>query len=256
MNDPSQPEPAPNAKGASGLPNVPTPRIDAPSILKVVEEEPCPNCKGPLATSDVVCMKCGFDMVAGKVRTTATGQETAPVAAASADRTEFVVPGRGQPRVLLVAGGVVLVMAVVATGYFAPAGAGAGRSIAAMAVTLYQGFFHTATGALAVAATALGLHYKLGRVDVLIPRVFVAWSLFLLIRSCAVPLGDVHAAVDLLAVTGRWVLAMGAYWLALLFFFRRTPLETSFIGAVHGVLILLSQLATFLEALQLTTPAK
>ena len=239
---------APSATPSAAGDSEPKGRIDAPSVFDVIENEPCPNCKAPLATSAVVCMKCGYDMVAGKVRSTRKGVEIVPE---KPTLNDFVTPGRGTPRVLMIIGCVLMVLAMAAAAYFVPAGTGFWRTAGAAALAGYQTIFHTGTGALAVAATALALHYRFARIDLVLARVFVAFAAFQLIRFCDVPPGDVHAAVVHMVDIVRWLLALGAYWAIVLLLFRRTPLEAALVGGVHMLLLFLTQFAAWLEASQI-----
>ncbi len=238
--DPSKVPPVPSSARAE-----PVARIDKPPILEIVENEPCPNCKQALPTTAVVCMKCGYDIVAGKVRATQVGTEAAPPTPTS---NEFVTPGRLSTKPLVIIGTVLTLAGFVAALYFAPAAQTFWPRLATGLLLVYQNILHTGTGALAVAGTALALHYRLTRIDLLLARVFVAFAVMQVISSCNLPLGEVHKIVQALANGLREIVAFGAYWLLLWALFRRTPLETSIMGAVHILVMFITWVATMLEA--------
>lgn len=252
-DDPSNPPKPSPAKPSGPKPSgPPKPSIDAPSILEVVTEEPCPNCKAPLGTSAVVCLKCGYDMVAGRVRNTQMGEEV--VVKEEPEDHNFITPGRGSPKLLLIVGTIVTVLALLAAGFFAPAEHTFWKRAALVLLVLYQTLFHTGTGALAVAMTGLALHQRVTRLDLVVTRMFVAFATFQMIRYCTFPI-QAHEAVKFIVDQSRWIIALGAYWLIILLLFKKKPIEAGFILAIHLVLFLLTQFASLLEAAALVAPA-
>jgi len=247
MSDPAfdPTKPPPSAEPPAPPPRIdPVARIEKSSILEVVENEPCPNCKASLPMTAVVCLKCGYDLVTGKVRKTELGTEVVPEKPTT---SEFVQPGRLNAKVLTAIGGVLTIAGVVAAMYYAPVAQSFGPRLAAGVLVVYENLLHTGTGALAVAGTALALNYKVTRIDLVLARVFLAFAAMQVVSRCNVPIDQAHEVVKALAVGGRWIVALGAYWVALWALFRRSPLETSMIGAVHMVVILITQAASMLE---------
>lgn len=214
-------------------------RLDGPSLTDAAAAEPCPRCGQALAADAVVCVRCGYDLRANVARETERGVEH------SEDRgelPEFVTPGRGESQTLAVLGGVLLLAAVVCGLIFMPKGTSAGAMAANALLTLLQGLMHTATGGLAVAATAWLLRHRLGRVDLAAARVFVAFSAFLLALSIPIPLEYG------LGLALSWLAGLLAYWLITMILFRKGPQDAAMVAGFHLLLFLLVHAAVWLES--------
>jgi len=143
----------------------------------------------------------------------------------------FVVPGRGEPKVLLMVGAAILGAAVVAAALHAkPTLAGV---FATGISTIYWTLLLTITGvsAVGVAAHLSGAPY--GRVDLAAARMFVtvaACQLILSIRFAA--LGNWNGAVIA-------PIALGVYWLTLWALFRLPRQRQVALASTHFALSLL-----------------
>jgi hypothetical protein len=182
-------------------------------------------------------MKCGYDQRANVVREVETGVVEVPAPAAGAEGaagTEekvFVTPGRLSPKVLGIIGGVLTVCAMVATGVWAPRGAGMWLVIGLILLTLYQIALHTATGLGAVAIAARLEGEKLGRGDFALARIFVAFSLFEVLTRVRLP-------SSWLIISGGipWLLAAAAYFGAILILFKKDRATGALIALAHAIL--------------------
>lgn len=191
-----------------------------------------------MASRDVVCLKCGYDLRANVVREVETGvaeePETDPGGEGGGAKAVFVQPGRLTVKSLLITGAVLTVGAAVAAGVFAPAGSGAWLVLGLVLLCLYQIVVHSVTGVGAVAVAARMRGARFGSIELALGRVFVAFSLFQLISRLRLPLGWSVANVGL-----PWVLACGAYFGALMILFRKDRATTALIALAHFILWIL-----------------
>lgn len=183
----------------------------------------CPNCGAPLARDEVVCMKCGYDLEANVVRKPKVAEEE--VADAEAEEPDlFVEPGRGSPRVLAIAGGVITVAAMIVAGMNTAVD---GPAIAAAVVLpLYEVILHTASGVLAVFIVSKLVEERFGSPELAAARILVAFALFQLVMAMVIPVPAVGGIL-------KAILGLGAYWLAVWWFFKKTPAVTLLIMAAH-----------------------
>lgn len=209
----SAPKPAPE-----GHPEKPQPKIEAQPILEL-EEEQCPKCRAPLGPGDVVCLKCGYDMRANTVRQVEHRAESVDEEPDESDAEPFVTPGRGSPKVLLIAGSILSIAAMVVAGMGVPTGGSTWLVVASVLLVLYEVVLHTGTGLVAVAAAARISEERFGgeeAVQLAAARVFVAMAVFELVLHLVgmTP----YTLVSILA----WPLAGAAYWLVVWLLFNKT----------------------------------
>jgi hypothetical protein len=183
----------------------------------------CPNCGTPLARGEVLCMKCGYDLEANVVRKPKVTEEEGP-----GDEPEepdlFVEPGRGSPKVLAVAGGIITVAAMILAGVNTTV---SGAAIAAAVVLpLYEVLLHTASGVLALFIVSKLVEERFGDPELAAARILVAFALFQLFMAMVIPVPVVGAVL-------KTVLGLGAYWVAVWWLFRKTPAVTLLIMAAH-----------------------
>lgn len=183
----------------------------------------CPNCGTPLARGEVLCMKCGYDLEANVVRKPKVSEDELP-----GDEPEepdlFVEPGRGSPKMLTIAGGVITVAAMILAGVNTTAG-GAGIA-AAVVLPLYEILLHTASGVLALFIVSKLVEERFGNPELAAARILVAFALFQLFMAMVIP-------VPVVGVVLKVVLGLGAYWVAVWWFFKKTPAVTLLIMAAH-----------------------
>lgn len=198
-------------EGAGGPPRG---AIKAESVLNVAEEH-CPKCGAVLGPVDVVCVKCGYDLLKNEQRKVERKVEEVEEGAAE---EPFVVPGRGGARVWAIVGAVLTVAAMVFAGWGTPPGEGAGVVIAAITLVVYRALVHTGTGLVAVGIAARINEQKFGGEDALglaAARVFVAIAVFEAITT-GLPL--------LLGTAGKFLgvpLGAVAYWGIVMFLFDK-----------------------------------
>jgi len=209
----STPKPA-----SEGHADKPHPKIEAQPILEL-EEDRCPKCSAPLGPGDVVCLKCGYDMLANTVRQVEHRTESVDEAPEESEAEPFVTPGRGSPRALAIAGGVLSVAAMIAAGMGVPPSGSTWLVIASVLLVLYEVVLHTGTGLVAVAVAARISEEPFGgeeAVQLAAARVFVAMAVFELVLHLVgmTP----YRLVSILA----WPLAGAAYWLVVWLLFNKT----------------------------------
>lgn len=199
------------------------PKPAVPSLL-TPKEDACPNCSAPLAADAVVCMKCGYDQKQGRVVKPEVGvvevEEKKPV-------PEYVTTGRGTARPLAIAGGILLIAAMVTAAVYSPV-----KSFPVIAALIgllfFQATLYTGSGVVAVWAAARLAGQRFTHIDLVAARMFVAVALFQLV-SHFVLIPD-HRMLSQIVM---FVLAAGAYWLTIFFFFRKDHRETSVLLAFH-----------------------
>jgi hypothetical protein len=216
---PEDPKPQPKAK------------IDAPSLLSQPAADACPKCGTPMGPADVLCVSCGHDLRANTTRDTERGEVLEEPAKL---QPEFVTPGLAGAQTLLVVGAVLTVATLVAAIYNTPKSAGINAAVAAAVLVVLNTLIHTATGLLAVTATAWLTEHRFGRVDLAAARVYVAFAAFLLVTHIALPM---HPSLSLAT---RWLAGMLTYWLVVMVLFRKGPQPAAMLGLIHlGLYILL-----------------
>jgi hypothetical protein len=93
-------------------------------------------------------------------------------------REEFIKPGFGDAKAWAIAGVVLLVAAMIATGINAPS-----RSVARVLLALYNVLLHTGTGVVALFVAAVLSERRLGSFELAASRMFTAVAAFMLIFS-------------------------------------------------------------------------
>lgn len=230
--------PAGSAVPARTAPTKPAPPAgtlaDKGSLLEVVSEEPCPQCGKPMAVDAVVCLKCGYDIKAGKVRQTEVGVEAPPPAAVVVP--DFAAPGRLDSLALTIIGALLLGAAMFVAGWFAPSGSSAGARAALVARVALQTLVHTGTGVLAVVGAAFLVKNRLGRIDLAAARMFVCVSAFFAVVGLRYELEGAWEVVQWGTELVKWVGAMGLYWLLALGLFWKPPRSINMLAGLHFVL--------------------
>lgn len=247
---PDRPNPVdPDAETAE----VPLARSAAPSgpgdvgkpIFEIAEDR-CPRCNSVMGPSDVVCTKCGYDLRANVVREVETGEvhePDPPPGTSSDDRDDFVEPGGLKPKTLGIIGGVLTVLAMVASGVFAPSGATTGAIVGLIVLCVYNVAVHTATGTGAVAVAAILAKERFGRLDYAVARMFAAFALFQLLTRVHLPLGYIIFSVGL-----PWLLALAAYWGSIMLLFKKDRGAATVVAIAHFCLWILLNLGMELSA--------
>lgn len=209
------PAPGPAPEGHA---DKPTPKIEAQPILEL-EEERCPKCRAPLGPGDVVCLKCGYDMRANTVRQVEHRTESVDAEPGEAEAEPFVTPGRGSPKALAIAGGVLSITAMIVAGLGVPPDGSTWLVVASVLLVLYEVVLHTGTGLVAVAAAARISEERFGgeeAVQLAAARVFVAMAVFELVLHL------VGLTPYRLVAVLAWPLAGAAYWLVVWLLFNKT----------------------------------
>ncbi|MBL8759419.1 MAG: zinc ribbon domain-containing protein [Phycisphaerae bacterium] len=223
------------APASPARPSAPAGTIaDKGSLLEVVSEEPCPQCGKPMPVDAVVCLKCGYDIKAGKVRQTEVGVEApAPAAVVVPD---FAAPGRLDSLALTIIGALLLGAAMFVAGWFAPSGSSAGARAALVGRVALQTLVHTGTGVLAVVGAAFLVKNRLGRIDLAAARMFVCVSAFFSVVGLRYELEGAWEVVQWGTELVKWVGAMGLYWLLALGLFWKPPRSINTLAGLHFVL--------------------
>lgn len=234
---PASPEKVPPANADPGAEEMAAYTIEErPSLLDAsAHTDACPNCHAPLPDpAAVVCLKCGYDLVANKVHKTNVGEvEVAEETSAG----EFVRPGRLGWRAPTLIGGGALVAAAVLSGVYAP-----GRPIGHSAATLLFGPVNIGIGVAAVAITARLMQQRLGRIELAGARMLLAVGLMTLLFYIGQAL-NAPSAVRFLAGAG---LGAGLYYLVVWWSFSLNRTVAMLLSLLH-----LSMWIIFLGLLQL-----
>lgn len=226
------------------------PSLSAEPLIKLVENMPCPKCNADMAHDAVVCLKCGYDMAAGRVRETAVGKPVEVAAAPAANANDFSKPGKLDALALVIIGALLLAGAMFFAGWYAPPNASAGVRAARVGLTVLEAAIHTGTGLIACVAAAVLSRMQVGRVDLAAARVFVCFAAFLLItRFHYDPAPDANTIVKGGIAFVQWVTAMGIYWLLAMTLFWKKPSETGLLGGIHLLLYLTLTLIVGAQAL-------
>ena len=251
MSDPSpaNPDPKPDPQGeaiplepiAPPTPAPPHKPNARPSVLQLIDDK-CPNCAAKMDADAVVCMSCGYDLKANEVLRPQTGVdviEPPPV------KPEFVKPGV-KPATLVIAGGVVVLAAMIAAGVNVKPGGAMGTPFFFALLILYRAILHTGTGLAGLWCAAKFVDHRLNHVDLAAARMFLALGAFMLVWALRIPIEN-----SFLEHIIRIPAAAAAYWLTLFALFRRNRQETTLIALFHvGAMMFVElglQLAIWLE---------
>lgn len=227
-------------------------RLDAPSMLEA-RDETCPRCGARLDQDAVVCVACGYNLLANVVHEPEVGEIESDPDTDNAKRGIFVPARPNATRPLLIGGGVLMVAGMVFGGITAGQVGGSGYVLARVLLVIYLGLLHTATGSAAVIAASWLTGHRLGSLEQATARMFVAVTAFLLLLQ--IPDLGLHSW---LASGLRWLLATAVYLVLLWMLFRRNRHETGVVAGAHAVLWLLTslgmQLAVWLSTVQPKAP--
>lgn len=131
-------------------------------------------------------------------------------------------PGRIKPHIWAAIGGACVLGAAIAAAVFAPE-----RKFPAALAVVYLTLFHTATGLLALVATAQFAGRPFGKIDHAAARMLTAVGLFSLFF---------HVQTSVLGRVDELVMAVGSYWLALTLLFQNGLKPTFIVAGLHGVI--------------------
>ncbi|MEZ6233981.1 MAG: hypothetical protein R3B68_07305 [Phycisphaerales bacterium] len=153
-----------------------------------------------------------------------------------------VVPVLGSPKVLGIAGGVLLVTAVVITAVTNTSA----RALIPPLITLYEGILHTGTGVVAAIVAARFAERRVNRLDLVAARMLVLVSLFLSIQNLNIP---IPLKIE------EHLLAAGAYYAGVLVLFRLPKWETGLIAGTHFILWVLMMIGSLMYEVNRAAPA-
>ncbi len=227
--------------GSSAAPPPPArkpgrPSLEGAPLIELADALPCPKCGAKMDHDAVVCMKCGYDMTAGRVRETAVG---APVEVVQApEAVEFCAPGRLDTLALVIIGGILLGATMLVAGWMMPEAATAANRAASVGGVVLEVLIHVGTGLVAVAGAAALSKQRFGRVDLAAARIFVALCAFLLITRLRYDPPDAHTIVRAGVAFVQWVGGMTLYWLVVMGLFWKPPREAGLVGGLHLTLYL------------------
>lgn len=153
-----------------------------------------------------------------------------------------VIPLVGNPKVLGIAGGLLLLGAVIVTGITTTSG----RALIPPLITLYEGIVHTGTGVVAVLVASRFAERRVNRVELIAARMLVIVSAFLIVSNLNIP---IPGRID------EFLLGAGAYYLALMLLFRLPRFETGLIGGIHFCLWVLMKIGAFMYEVNRAAPA-
>jgi hypothetical protein len=162
------------------------------------------------------------------------------------ERPEFVKEGFGEPQYWAIAGGVLLLAAMIATGVNAP-----NRALFRIVLTLYNALVHTGTGMVALYLAARLTEHRFGRVELAAARMFTAVSALMLVMTLQLHLTG-YTWIDM---TVRLIIAVGAYAgiVAVLFkLWDRTTLV--YVIGLHALLWLIVEVGMALAAIVSAAP--
>lgn len=218
---PASPPPPPE-------PAKPQPRIDAPRLLDEFDDD--------------------VDLTADPEVDLAVGRPpTRTVAAAPVEdaRPEFVQPGLGEPRHWAIAGGVLLLGAMIASGVNAPYGVGATQVALRVLLTLYNTLVSAGTGVVALFIAARLLEQRFGSIELAAGRMFAAVGAFMLITNLEVRITGVRGIDQ----TVLLILAAAAYLLIVAWSFKIWNRVTlTYIAGSHMLLWLVMLVGMSLSA--------
>jgi len=194
-------------------------------------EDTCPSCGAALPGPDaVVCVKCGFDLVANRQRSTAIDEVEV-----DEDFAEVNAFARRSPLGANVPAIVALVswaLAAILAGVFSET-----QTTRAIVRVLIYAPVQFGIGFGAVALTARLLEQKIGRMNVAAARMAMCVALFALMMVLG---SGVSAPGPVQFILGA-ALGAGAYFLTAWRLFSTTPAVTGMLMGVHFVFWLLSE---------------
>lgn len=152
-----------------------------------------------------------------------------------------IIPVLGNPKILGVIGGVLLLLAVIITGVCTTST----RPLIQSLITLYEGLVHTGTGVVAVLVAARFAERRVNRVDLIAPRVLVLVALFLGVYNLNIPIPT---------KLEEFLLACGIYYLGLLLVFRLPRFELGLISGTHFCLFVLMKLGSLMYEVSKAAP--
>lgn len=227
--------PAPLAAPSPAPEGGPKPRIEAPKLLDDFEED-----ADFTADPEV-------DMAVGRAPKRAMA--AAPEAPAV---PEFVKPGFGEPKHWAIAGGVLLVAAMIAAGVTSQ-GAGAGQVALRIVLTVYDSLLSTGTGVVAVFIAARLLEERFGNVELAAGRMFAAVNAFLFIFNLSLRL----TGVSFIDETVVLLLAAAAYGLIVAWTFKLwSVIPLAYVAGSHVLLWLVILLGMMLSQMVKPIPPR
>lgn len=219
-------------------------RINEPSLLDLIDDT-CPKCGAKLPHEAVVCVACGYNIKDNVVHRS----EIPPTSPTTDDLDldtdtpehldEFVLPGRGSAKTMMIVGGVITLAAMIVAGVVANQTLGGWGVFLKVTVVLYETLLNTGTGVVAVYLTAKVCEKKFGSAELAVGRMLVCFALFELVRHIPIAVPYVGNILELLA-------AMAVYFLSVWLLFARSRYETAMIAVMHFVLWMLVSLGMML----------
>lgn len=220
--------------------------IGAKPIFEI-ENDPCPKCGTILRPGEVVCVKCGFDLRKNQALAPSVGVEH--VDAATLERAklkaagvepkadtgeEFSTPGRGNLQTILIFAAALVVSSMVIAGLDAPVGGFLPTMLRAL-LALYKIVLATGAGVVALVIVTQISEMKLGRPDLAMARILLAFAAFQVIQSVTFP------GPPLLVHLLMWTVALAAYWLIVKILFKKSSIVALYLLATHCLLWLVLQ---------------
>lgn len=266
--------------GAHGVPMARPASPSAPadphvSILELADST-CPKCHAVMGESDVVCVKCGYDLKANVVRTPEIGVVGPPLASDGdsseakprSSKPEFVPASRGggasgsgsgnvQP--MLIIGGIIGLLSLVAMGIGAGHGGGTVYILATLLLGAYRLLINSAIGIAAVALAAWVLGFRMSRYELAGARMFVVTSSFLLVTNLWIV--GLWIMPDMLWIPKTLCTIGGGltYWLLVMVLFKKDRQPAAAVMIAHAALWFLLHigmaLAAWVATLQPSAPA-
>ncbi len=248
QQDPDQD--SPRSEGEAHIPiephedPAPKPAINKPSIMDESEDEDlCPACGAKMAGPDaVVCIECGYDLVANKKIKTKFGLPRLASFKGEGDGV-FSEPSKLPWQALAIGGLIALGAAAAMAGMNVDA-----AKIRAVLKVLVYGPLITSIGVGAVIVTAKVVEDEVGRLDFGAARMLLAVGGFALMYQLG-QMVETHALVQFLIGA---VLGIGVYYLTIWLSFSLDVGVAVLLGGMHFVLwllfILLMELIGWLEA--------
>ncbi len=259
---------APSSLGSHGVP-VARPASQAGSgdphvsILELADST-CPKCHAVMGESDVVCVKCGYDLKANVVRTPEISVVASPSHASGdsdeakpprSSKPEFVIQGRGGAggtsggvQTLLIVGGVISLLTLIAMGIGAGHAGGSVYVIANLLLGAYRLLINSAIGIAAVAIAAWVLGFRMSRYELAGARMLVVTSAFLLVTNLWIV--GLWIMPDMLWIPKTLCTIGGglAYWLLVMVLFKKDRQPAAAVMIAHAVLWFLLHVGMALAA--------
>jgi hypothetical protein len=158
--------------------------------------------------------------------------------------TAFIKPGMGSAQNVAIAGGVLLLVAVIGSIWTSW---NAGTSWWANGLlTAYLGIVHACTGAAAAGFVGYALGREIGDVPLAAARMLLGVSLLLVTTNVSLPAHPILV----------WACAIGLYTIATLVLFRWEIAEWAGVASVHAIMWFVMFLAAKLQVAVAATPVK